>query len=288
MDGPGISAASELLVAASETNQGGLSVRAFNTQNGAMVWERVDTTYAYGSAKDLYDVSPIVVGPHGSAVVYVPSIYGYTYALNMTDGSFVWPLSLTLGWDGSTNEFKNLGVTAPLVIAPSGAVITANEIPKNQIRIWGNASFPRLVYTSNSLVSCGAIAGPIAIPPPFPIVEVALDVLGLSLGVGIGGVAFILLVVAAAFCWFSKRVDDVVKKSSSARSLTLLPRTLPRRISSTVPTTSSKQVPATGEPVFRPRSLQTRPASAVRPLRGVSRPGVPVPPHHGVDQAIFS
>ena len=214
LDGAGINPASELLVAASETVQLGgccspefarLSVRAYSARSGAMVWEQTQDTYAFNTL-DLYDVSPIIVGPPGSAVAYVPSRYGYTFTINMADGSYAWRVNQSLGWDGSSGEFKHLGVTAPLVITPSGAVITANEIPKNQIRIWGNASFPSLVDPARSTVSCGALAplavvdvsGASAVGAPNPLA--GFSIVGLAIGLSTAVLVVLIVIGAVLSC----------------------------------------------------------------------------------------
>ena len=162
-DGPGVGASSELVIVAAESpnpdccayEYARLYVRAYAAATGVQVWEHVEAGYASWNGGAIVDVSPVIAGPPGSATVYVPTRYGYIFALKVADGTVAW--SDPLGADGSAGgKFYRKGVTAPPILTPSGALITVNEAPFNQVRLWGNASFPAYIDPNNSVVSCAA------------------------------------------------------------------------------------------------------------------------------------
>jgi outer membrane protein assembly factor BamB len=191
MDGEGIPPEYEVLVVAAETSNpdccdyefARLIVRAYSALTGAILWEFVDAAHASWS-ETVLDISPVIAGPPGAAVVYVPTRYGWIWALSMADGSPVW--SQALGDDNGVYFLYRLGVTAPIVLTPSGALITVNAPPRNQIRIWGNTTFPVFVDRNSSLVSCAAIGGASSPAPTSgasaPTFERALAVIAIAAG----------------------------------------------------------------------------------------------------------
>lgn len=139
-----------------------LYVRGYAARTGVLVWEHVEAAYASWNGGTIIDVSPVIVGPPGNAVVYVATHYGFVFALSIADGSSLWPAPL--GDDGSVRQFYRLGTTTAPILTPSGALITINQAPLNQVRAWGNASLPPYVDLNRSLLSCAPLttspAGP--------------------------------------------------------------------------------------------------------------------------------
>ena len=80
----------------------------------------------------------------------------------MANGASHWPLPL--GDDRGLYQFYRLGVTAAPILTPTGALITINQAPQNQIRIWGNASLPPFVDLNASLLSCAPFVTSAAAP----------------------------------------------------------------------------------------------------------------------------